>query len=112
MEEHEVLVLGTNQQVAAYRKRDGVELWRTKLGGWRGDDFVTLLVEENSVYVHTKGRLYCLDLRTGKEAWSNELQGLGYETGMLAVHGASTQPAAAVHQKQKRDEEAAAAAGG
>jgi outer membrane protein assembly factor BamB len=44
-----------------------------------GNGFVNMIKNDNFIYAHTYGRLYCIDIPTSKIIWSNELKGLGYE---------------------------------
>ncbi len=101
----DTLFVGVNGYLAAFCKRDGAELWRTKLredglvvGGHR---FVTVLAEGERVYAHTYGRLFCLDADTGEKLWENELAGLGYDLAMLAVIGASSPPLPALVERRR-----------
>jgi len=87
------LFVGAKGHVVAFSKRDGALLWKTRLrGGFRiaGDRFVTVLADDDRIYAHTFGALFCLDARTGEQLWSNELPGLGYDVAMLAVVGSSS----------------------
>ena len=98
----DTLFVGVSSHVAAFSKRDGTELWRTKLkDGLAGHRFVTVMAEGERVYAHTSGRLFCLDARTGEQLWENELAGLGYDLAMLAVIGASSPPLPAIVEKRR-----------
>jgi outer membrane protein assembly factor BamB len=105
MDTSDTLFVGLKGHVVAFSKRDGTQLWKTKLRGGltvAGDRFVTVLAEGERIYAHTYGELFCLDTRTGEQLWSNELAGLGYDVAMLAVVGASSPSLAAlVEQKRK-----------
>lgn len=103
MNTSDTLFIGVKGHVVAFNKQDGTELWRTKLGvgfSVSGDRFVTLLVEGERVFAHTYGRLFCLDARTGRQLWTNDLDGLGYDIAMLAHVGASSPSLPAVVQQR------------
>jgi outer membrane protein assembly factor BamB len=80
--------VGMNGHVTAIHKKAGLQAWRTRL---RGSGFVTLLVDGDLILAHNCGFLFALDTVTGRELWQNDLPGLGYGLGMLAVDGASSQ---------------------
>ena len=104
MSTSDTLFIGVKGHVVAFSKRDGTELWKTKLaGGLRvsGERFVTVLVEGERVYAHTYGRLFCLDARTGQQLWTNELAGLSYDVAMLALVGASSPSLPALIQHRR-----------
>jgi len=44
-----------------------------------GNGFVNMIKKGNFIYAHTTGRLYCVEINSGKIIWSNELKGLGYD---------------------------------
>jgi len=44
-----------------------------------GSGFVNMIKNGGFLYAHTYGRLYCIDINSGKILWSNELKGLGYD---------------------------------
>jgi outer membrane protein assembly factor BamB len=104
MDTSEMLFVGLKEHVVALSKREGREIWKTKLiGGFTvaGERFVTVLVDNDRVYAHTRGNLFCLDTLNGKQLWTNELAGLGYDIATLAIVGA-TSPSLAELAKQKR----------
>ena len=49
------LCLGTKGCVVRIRKRDGKEVWRTKL---KGRDLVVVAVEPDGIFAYTRGRLW------------------------------------------------------
>jgi hypothetical protein len=66
MNSDDILLLGLKQSVTAISKLDGRYLWKTAFpGSVAGDDFVTVLSDEQRVLTHTKGKLHCLDLANG-----------------------------------------------
>lgn len=113
MNSDDVLLLGLKQSVSAISKLDGRSLWKTALpGSLAGDDFVTVLSDEQRVFAHTKGKLHCLDLANGQVLWSNDLPHFGYGIASLCFPGGPTAPDAARVKKQilERQQSSAAAA--
>lgn len=85
-----ILFVGVKGHVVAFGKEDGRLLWKTKLERASltfGDRFVTVLVEGQRVYAHSYGRLFCLDAATGRQLWTNKLEGLSYDIASLATEG-------------------------
>jgi outer membrane protein assembly factor BamB len=113
MNSDDVLLLGLKQSVSAISKLDGRSLWKTALpGSLAGDDFVTVLSDEQRVFAHTKGKLHCLDLANGQVLWSNDLPHFGYGIASLCFPGGPTAPDPAGVKKQilERQQSSAAAA--
>jgi len=101
------IFIGMNAHVAAVDKSLGRVLWKTKLkaGLAGGHRFVTLLVEDNRIYAHTGGELFCLDVATGKFLWNNKLEGLGYDVANLATeNGLSSVPVAEYYRKSQQED--------
>ncbi len=94
------IFIGLNGRVSAIEKRNGRTLWETRLkkGISSSGTFVTLLVEEERIYAHTYGELYCLDTETGKLLWTNNLPGLGFDIGCLATKACATSATPAAGQ--------------
>jgi hypothetical protein len=114
MNSNSILLLGLKQSVTAISKRDGQTLWKTELPTTlSGDDFVTLLSDEDFVFAHTEGKLHCLDLANGQILWSNDLKGYGYGIASLCFPGGHSAPDAAAAQTkvlQRRQQSAASTA--
>ena len=93
------LYIGSGNNVAAIDRRTGATIWKTPLRQTffkAGHDFVTLLVDDATVYAHTWGRLYALDRRTGQLLWENALPGMGHGLASLALaNGQAVNPAQA-----------------
>ena len=81
MEFADDLFLGMKGCVVRIRKRDGEEVWRTKL---KGRDLVVVAVEPDGIFAYTRGRLWALEPDTGAIRWTNELPGLGYGYAVIA----------------------------
>ncbi len=107
MSTENLLFIGTLHYVAAIDKSDGGILWRSQLktGLFTGHPFVTLLVEDQKVFAHTGGELFCLDALTGRQLWMNKLEGLGYEMASLAIAGSSAPSPEAIAQLQHEEAE-------
>lgn len=78
-----------------------------------GYDFVTILVEGDRVFAHSKGRLHALELATGHLLWTNDLPGLGYGMASLAIPGGNSAPdvQAVSHLLHQQNSGAGASAG-
>jgi hypothetical protein len=83
----EMLYLGTKGSVAAIDRETGERLWTTHL---KGAQFVSLLIDGDSVIAHTGGHLYRVEAESGRILWENELKGLGYGFGTLASASATS----------------------
>ena len=81
MEIKDDLFIGAKGHVVRVRKRDGKELWRTKL---KGGNLVVVAVEPDGVFAYTRGWLWALEPDTGAIRWTNNLPGLGYGHAMIA----------------------------
>ncbi len=84
-------------------KRDGKELWRTKL---KSSTITNVYYEDDQVFAYSGGHLVCLNIRDGSVVWTNPLKGLGYSTCIMA----SEQQSASVIANQIASQQAAAAA--
>ena len=60
-------------RVICLRKRDGKELWRTKLPKWF-KDITTILVEEDAIFAATQGEIFSLNPQTGNIDWHTRLK--------------------------------------
>jgi len=109
----EIIYVGAGRFVAALDAGTGEELWRTKLGG--ANCVVTLLLKGQSVFAGYRGRMHCLDARTGTLRWENDLPKMGYGAVLCAMEGAwgcSPQGAVAAHEAAQASDASAAAAAG
>jgi outer membrane protein assembly factor BamB len=107
-----LLYVGLKAHVVALDKATGAEVWRTELKRpmKMGDRFVSLLVDDDKVYAHTKGEIYCLDAAAGTVLWSNPLKDLSYDIATLATQGAGN--ALPVYHRKKQIEASGAAGDG
>ena len=99
MDTFNALFVGVKGHVVAFSKHDGSLIWKTQLKGAFlsvGDRFVTVLVEGQRIYAHSYGVLFCLDAATGKQLWTNKLEGLSYDIASLAIEGAAAPSQAAL----------------
>jgi outer membrane protein assembly factor BamB len=104
MSPHNILVLGVKGSVLAFRRDTGQQLWSTHL---KSGNFVTVATDQERVYAHTGGELFCLTLQTGDPVWHNQLPGLGYGTASFALPGQPVSGDSVL--ERKREEDAAAA---
>jgi outer membrane protein assembly factor BamB len=110
MKPDDIVLLGVKHSVLAFQKMTGERLWSANLASGLGNGFVSLIADDKKVYAHSGGKLFCLDLFSGRELWHDGLSGYGYGIASLAVpgiHPSSTPPAYAA--KQQADASSAAA---
>jgi outer membrane protein assembly factor BamB len=108
-----IVLLAAKHTVIAFDKQTGARRWTRDLGGGLSGDFVTLLADTTRAYAHARGRFFCLDLATGAVLWQDELHGLGFGVGSIALPGGPTTgtPAAPLQQEQLNQAAAAATSG-
>lgn len=110
-----LLFVGTGGHVVAFNKRDGSQVWKTKLkSGFLSStsgSFVTLLIEDDRVFALAAGQLFCLDAANGVQLWSDGLKGLGYEIGSLASVAQSSPAMAAAANFRRRSSDAGVGGG-
>ncbi|MEI6233403.1 MAG: PQQ-binding-like beta-propeller repeat protein [Planctomycetota bacterium] len=113
MDTSNILYIGLKGQVTAINKFNGEKIWGTELPAGAFNQFVTLLVEDNHVYAHTGGELFCLDAHSGDIKWQNGLPGMGYDVASLAVVGLPSQPSEEIvkHQRNQAASSTSANAG-
>ena len=104
MEPSNIVLLGVKGAVLAFRRDTGAHLWATELKSGAAN-FVTVISDEDRVYAHTGGELFCLDLQSGTRLWHDGLKGFGFGLASIALAGAvSASPTA----EQLRQTEASA----
>ena len=89
------LYVGIRGHVVRVRKRDGEELWRTKL---KGGSYVNVVVEPEGLFAYTQGVLYALDALSGAIRWQNGLRKLGYSHAIVASANQTPVAVAAIAQ--------------
>lgn len=89
------LYVGIRGHVVRVRKRDGVEIWRTKL---KGGSYVNVVLEPDGVFAYTQGVLYALDTLSGEIRWQNGLPKLGYSHAIIGSANQTPVTVAAVTQ--------------
>ena len=78
------LYIGIKGHAVCVDKRNGNEIWRTKVkGNWGG--VTNICHDKNSVFVYTNGHLFCLDANNGSIKWENGLPGLGHSYCIIAT---------------------------
>ena len=89
------LYVGIRGHVVRVRKRDGEEIWRTKL---KGGSYVNVVLEPEGVFAYTQGVLYALDALSGEIRWQNGLPKLGYSHAIVASANQTPVTVAAITQ--------------
>lgn len=84
----DLLFVGFNRRIAALNKHTGELIWTWKCPD--GSGFVTLLVDNDTLFASVQGYTYALDPATGRPIWSNPLKGMGVGTATLATTTASS----------------------
>lgn len=82
MKDQDQLFVGISGHLVCLRRSTGSELWRLKLG--RSRSLTSIVVEEDTVFVASKGRVYAVNRRDGSLRWVNELVNLGYGACILS----------------------------
>jgi hypothetical protein len=100
MDRPDLVYIGIAGTVLALDRRNGEEVWRTKLRG----DFVNVAMHGGDLFATAAGELYSLDPQSGKVLWKNQLRGLGH--GLVTIAGPCGQTA--VLQKKNQDDDASA----
>lgn len=104
----DVLFVGIRNHVIALDRKDGAEIWRSKL---KGSDFTTVFLEGAELYAANSGEVFRLDPENGSILWHNKLKGLGLGVVSLARSGAQTGSQYENIAAQKKREAAEAAEG-
>lgn len=114
MKPEQLILVGVRHSVSAISKSNGSVLWTTKLQGGIGGDFVSVACDGERVFAHSGGKLYRLDLSTGRILWVNELRGFGYGLASICVPGIASAPdigaIRAIEAQQEASSSAATAA--
>ncbi len=97
------IYLGVKGHVVCLDKRTGKKIWETHLAS-RG--LTNLVIHDDLIVAHTKGKLFALKITDGTILWENPLSGLGYGHCLIATNSQNT--LAVIAQQQAE----AAASGG
>lgn len=100
------IYIGVKGSVVCLDHTTGKEQWKTHL---KSSQLTTLKVSGDLIIAHTKGELYGLDRKTGRQLWNNPLTGLGYGYCIIASDDPSTD---VVLSAQQANDAAAASGGG
>src|SRR5258708_5326373 len=90
MKASDILIVGSKYRVAAFRKSDGGQVWETELvtGFFKfGGSFVTLAVDDDSIYAYVCGQLFRLNIMTGNILWHVKAPSLGRDVASIALCG-------------------------
>lgn len=104
-----ILVLGVKGSVVAFRRDTGEKLWTTHL---KSSSFVSVATDDDRVYAHTGGELFCLDLFSGGRLWHDALKGLGYDVASIAGGGLGGIATGAALERYRQNQAAATAGAG
>jgi outer membrane protein assembly factor BamB len=77
----DLIFVGFHSQVVALYRETGEVVWNWKSP--KGTGYVTVLLDGDRLIVSVMGYTYCLNPRTGRELWFNELAGMG--TGVVSI---------------------------
>jgi outer membrane protein assembly factor BamB len=110
MNPEQLILVGVRHSVSAVSRSNGSVLWTTKLPGGIGGDFVTVACDGERIFAHSGGKLYRLDLSTGRILWTNELRGFGYGLASICVPGTSSSPDLAAIRTIEAQQEASSSA--
>jgi len=105
----DTLFVGIKNYLVALHRKDGNELWRTKL---KGSDFTTVLWDGEDLFAANSGEVYRVDPESGEVLWHNKMKGLGLGVVSLARSGSTAGPAyenIAMQKKREAAQQAAAA---
>lgn len=83
MNVEDMVLVGFNRRVAALNRETGDIVWQWKAS--QGSGFVSLLLDDDRLFVAVNGYTYCLDPLTGQELWSNPFKGFGTGATSLAT---------------------------
>ena len=90
----DLLFVSFNSRVCALDRDTGELFWSWKSSKGRSN-YVSILVDDNQLFVSIDGYTYCLDPMTGREIWFNPLKGFGYGIPTLATAEFNTSASAA-----------------
>ena len=105
----ELVFVGIKDVVVAVRRRDGVEIWRTKL---KGGGFVNVFWDGEGLFAAGGGEVFRVDPKDGSILWHNKMKGLGVGVVSLASLRAEQRSTAYETTAEQMRREAASAAAG
>lgn len=105
----DMLFVSFNSRVFALNRDTGDLLWNWKSSKGRSN-YVSILVDDEQLFVSIDGYTYCLDPYTGREIWFNPLKGFGYGIPTLATAEFNTNASAAaeLNARQQRTQQSGA----
>lgn len=99
---------GIKGSVLALDRSTGDIVWQKHL---KGSEFVTVMLDGDTLYAAAYGEVFCLDATTGDVRWHNPLKGFGIGLATLAlVNCPSGGQPPVLAEKRRRDQAAAASA--
>jgi outer membrane protein assembly factor BamB len=105
-----MVFVGLNGRVASLDRETGTLLWEWRCPKPRSG-YVTMLVENERLFVTVNGYTYCLDAFTGEQIWYNPLKGYGTGVAAIATVYSATSPAVIAQAAAAMAAQAAAAGG-
>lgn len=81
------LFLGIGNHVVCLSKKNGEELWKTKV---KSSTLTNVYYEDDCIFAYSGGHLFCLKASDGTILWENHLKGLGYGTCIIASEQQNT----------------------
>lgn len=103
------IYLGIKGRVVALERNSGQKMWETQLKV-KGltDGFVNVVFDDDALFAHSGGELFCLDPVSGKLRWHNDLPGLGYGMATFAspTLACSNQIPVVLQEKRRREQQA------
>jgi len=100
------IFVGIKGSVLALDRSTGDIVWQTHL---KLSDFVTVMLDGDTLYAAAYGEAFCLDAATGNVRWHNPLKGFGTGLATLALVNCPSETQPPVLAEKRRREQAAAA---
>lgn len=103
------LFVSFNSRVLALDRDTGRLIWNWKAHKGRSN-YVSILVDDEQLFVSIDGYTYCLDPFTGRQLWFNPLKGFGYGIPTLATanfHNNAAAAAEILSREQNRQDHGA-----
>ena len=109
-----LVFVGLNKRVAALDRRDGRIVWTWKwpsvtkffsFGGF-ANRLVTVVYDNEQLFVSINGYQYCLDAATGEQLWFNSMEGFGHGVSSVVTSRSNPDNSAGQHAAAAATEKA------